>query len=104
MELAEPWDLGWTIPGLHLGLLGCAAGLAQWDEWDRHFEEARQQLLESGTVLDEYAELCEYAGQLAKDQGQPERQQAAYEFAIEQWLGIKNKARAQALRDELNQG
>ena len=88
---------------MHLGLLGCAAGLGQWDEWDIHFEQARKQILESGTVLDEYADLCEYAGQLAKAQGQPERHRAAYDFAIEQWTGINNKARAQALRDELKE-
>ena len=101
MAIAEPWDLGWTIPGLHLGLLGCAAGLSEWDDWHTHFTQIHAHLSQSGTVLDEYALTIELVGDLSHERGRREEAHMAYELAMGQWRGIENHARADALRDKL---
>lgn len=94
MEIAESWGLGWTLPGLHLGLLGCAAGVQDWPGFDEHIAAASMLLGEQGSALDEYAQLYEFAGDLAGEQEQPKRQKQAYLLAAAQWAIMNYDKRA----------
>ncbi|MFU8804393.1 MAG: tetratricopeptide repeat protein, partial [Bradymonadaceae bacterium] len=79
-------------------LLSCAAGLGEWDLWDRYYDSGRGPLEKTPIVEDDFGWATEYAADLARRAGQGERARRAYRLAAIQWEPL-NKNHAERLRE-----
>ncbi len=80
--------------------LTCIAGRGLFDEWSSVHEEASALLEESGLVHDDLAEVSTIAARLARDAGEEDKAQQAYQLAVDQWTGLGKEERARALQIE----
>jgi tetratricopeptide (TPR) repeat protein len=78
---------------IHANLLPCAAAEADWMAWDHHLEQATELLGDSGLLEEDIAWPACLAGDLAWEQNQAARAQAAWRLAHQQWSGLNNQER-----------
>lgn len=81
----------------HAGMLAACAGIHDWAGFDHHLQKASHHLADSDLVDRDLALSFHWAGEQALRQGEEQRAEAAFEFAIDQWRQLDNQDRLDAI-------
>jgi eukaryotic-like serine/threonine-protein kinase len=86
----------------HLGLAASAAGLGRFDAFDGHVREAEKTRERTQLADPDCGWTAELAGKLALRRGEAERAARAWRFAVTQFDGLEDAAKAAKLRARLD--
>lgn len=78
----------------HVARLPGAAHRRDWNEWDRHLEQAREHLEATGFVDPDLAHVISDAARRALQVGESQRAKSAFAVARNQWLNMGRQDRA----------
>ena len=87
---------------VHAGLLNCAAGLGEWDAFDRHRATAAALVARCDLTDLDIAHAARTAGELAGGAGRPGRARAALELAAQQYAELDRADALAAVHAQLS--